>query len=168
MSVWLTEKEFQPTEAQSAGLTLNVAFLRDIKQDNRSILCQTDALCRALDSRRTTARQAVDKLTRYRDAVETCFALEEFYGYFQNAAVSNPAVSIRANDLCHEHEQLFLTLNQIVDLAEQIVYRECSPDITLREVHDSFRHFADQLHTHEQHEMELMMRMCNEELGVGD
>jgi hypothetical protein len=168
MSVWLTEKEYRQAGAQSAGLTLNVAFLRDIKQDNRSILCQTDALCQALSSRTTTPRQAVDQLTRYRDAMETCFALEEFYGYFKNAAVSNPAVSKRANDLRHEHEQLFMNLNQIVDLAEQIMYHECSSETTLREVRDAFRHFASQLQAHEQSEMELMMRMCNEELGVGD
>ena len=168
MSVWLTEKEFRQSGAQSTGVTLNVAFLRDIKDDNPSILSQTSHLCGEFSEGRVSPRQAVENLVQYRDALETYFALEEFYGYFKNAPVSNPVISTRANELRSEHERLFLILNRVVDLAEQIMYHECPSNTTLNEVSELFRNFAEQFQSHEQNEMELMMRLCNEELGVGD
>jgi hypothetical protein len=36
------------------------------------------------------------------------------------------------------------------------------------EVEDQFNRFRSELALHEQCEMELMMRLCNEDIGVGD
>ena len=168
MSVWLTEKEFRQSGAEAAGITLNVAFLREIKQDHLPIRELTSRINRTLSSSSVSPRQAADLLSDYRDGIETYFALEEFFGYFENAALTNPKLSGLAIGLQQEHESLFERLGHIIDLAEQIVYHECGPQTTLLEVADLFDNFACQFEHHEQQEMELMLRLCNEEFGVGD
>ena len=98
---------------------------------------------------------AVDQLVALQDVLETHFALEEFYGYFQNALVTNPALSPRAEAIRDEHQDLFLQLNQIVELAEQILYRECSSEITTDSVVKEFESFQSALERHEQAENEV-------------
>jgi hypothetical protein len=168
MSVWLTEREFRRSGAAACGVTINVPFLREIKQDNLPVRQQTQKLTRRLIDGKLNSREAVELLSQYRDGLETYFSLEEFYGYFKNAAATHPTISMHARELSAEHESLFLQLNSLIDLAEQIVYHECDQRTTLKEVADSFADFADQFESHEQREMELMMRLCNEDFGVGD
>ena len=98
----------------------------------------------------------------------TYFALEEFYGYFQNAEIVNPSVSRAADLLRNEHEVLFLELNDLIDSVEQIVYHESAPELTFDRVAENVESFLDSLQEHENQEMELVMRLFNEEIGVGD
>ena len=168
MTIWLTEKEFRQSGAEATGVTLNVAFLREIKEDNLPIREQTHKINKELSGKSIAPRHAMDVLLDYRDGIETYFALEEFFGYFDSAAVANPRISGIAAGLKTEHEELFLNLGYIIDLAEQIVYHECGPQITMLEVADLFDNFSSRLENHEQREMELMLRLCNEEFGVGD
>ncbi len=167
MGLWLTEREFRQGGAESTGVTLNVAFLRDIKQDTPSLQTQSSVIRHSLEGGSITPRLTVDLLTQYRDDLETYFALEEFYGYFSNAAVTNPTISSQAAKLRAEHVELFLNLNQVIELAEQILYHECSTEITLQQVAQRFDALAISFDAHEQREMELMMRLCNEEIGGG-
>ena len=118
MGLWLTEREFRQGGAESTGVTLNVAFLRDIKQDTPSLQTQSSVIQLSLDGGSISPRQTVDLLTQYRDDLETYFALEEFYGYFSNAAETNPTISSQAAKLRTEHVELFLNLNQVIELAE--------------------------------------------------
>lgn len=167
MSTWLTEKEFLQSGAIATGITLNVAFLQEIKQENVELrqLINSAAEKIALDSR-ISPREVMELLCQVREELETYFALEEFYGYFKHAAVTNPTVSACAARLQSEHEQLYLSFNDIVELAEQIVYRET--DAMMADLLDGLNQFRAQLDLHENCEMELMMRLCNEEIGVGD
>ncbi len=167
MSTWLTEKEFLQSGAIATGITLNVAFLQEIKQENVELrqLIESVAEKIALDSR-VSPREAMELLYQVREELETYFALEEFYGYFRHARVTNPVVSDCAARLQLEHEQLYLCFNDIVELAEQIVYRET--DAMMADLLDELNRFRGQLDLHENREMELMMRLCNEEFGVGD
>ena len=61
-----------------------------------------------------------------------------------------------------------MQFNDLVETSEQIVYHECSPEITVKQLAAKLDHFCMKLADHEQNEMELMMRMCNEDIGVGD
>ena len=164
MSTWLTETEFRQSDALASGVTINVAFLREIKEDHLSIRQKTEQIDRHL-KQGLSPREALDCLSDYRDSLETYFALEEFYGYFQQAAVLNPSVSQKATSLQSEHEELFLKLNRIVDLTEQIVYHESGPETTLVQVAEELDSFCIDLDQHEQAEMDLMMRLCNEDIG---
>ena len=167
MSVWLTEKEFRQSGAVATGITINVAFLQEIKQENVQLRQLIESVAKSLHREpRLSAHDLIELFYRVREELETYFALEEFYGYFDQAAINNPSVSTCARQLKTEHEQLFLSFNDIVELVEQIVYRETTA--TLDQVVHQFSRFRAQLDLHEQCEMELMLRLCNEDIGVGD
>ena len=167
MSTWLTEKEFRQSGAEATGVTLNVAFFKEIKQDNLPVREQARKIGQMFNSG-VSPKSALDILLDFQEELKTYFALEEFYGYFQNASIRNPTISTLATGLKAEHEDLFLQLAQIIDLNEQIVYQECSPTTSIVEVADLFETFTHSFESHEHQEMELMMRLCNEEFGVGD
>ncbi|MFK7767456.1 MAG: hypothetical protein AB8B55_09565 [Mariniblastus sp.] len=180
MSTWLSEKEFRQSGGESVGVTINVAFLQEIKTDFgfRDLLNKAHGQLTSIDSisinsenptEADTAKpqQVVNLLGDLRDELKTYFALEEFYGYFSKSSTNNPSVSQKAKRLQTEHEGLFLELNELVELAEQILYREMT-DVSLSSIAGRFKDFCNHFAHHEQNEMDLMMRLCNEELGVGD
>ena len=168
MSTWLTEKEYRQSGAQAVGMSVNVAFLDEIKSDFdfRSTLNRTYAQVNQQPD--LSPREISEQLGDLRDHLETYFAMEEFYGYFRQETIDNPAVSNKAKAITSEHETLYLQLSSVIDLAEQIVYRECSQDIGLSTVRRYFEDFCKALASHEQAEMQLMMQLCNEDLGGGD
>ena len=171
MSVWLSESEYRQSGATATGLTINVAFLQEIKEDIRlqDLIEQTrQHFLTAESTVRNRPIETARVLNDLRDELETYFALEEFYGYFQNAEVANPSVSHQADLLKNEHEVLFLELNELIDSVEQIIYHENSPDLTFDQIVNDFDHFVTALNHHEHKEMELVMRLFNEEIGVGD
>lgn len=165
MSIFLSEQEYRLSGAASVGVTLNQAFLREIKDDHLELRHLIQVARRKVASAESP-RDLLEPLQVLCDDLETYFALEEFYGYFSQAAVSNPWISSAAEGLRSEHERLFTRLVRIIDRLEAIVYRET--DDTLDVVQDAFERFACDFESHEQAEMDLMMRLCNEELGVGD
>ena len=172
MSLWLSESEYRQSGAAAVGLTLNVAFFQEIKEDNVEFRQLVDKVRlhfqNVKDSQKNRPVETSRLLAELRDELETYFALEEFYGYFQNAEVNNPSVCHKAGQLRSEHEVLFLELNQIVDSIEQIVYHECPTELAFETVAEEFRKFPAHLQRHEHKEMELVMRLFNEEIGVGD
>ena len=171
MSTWLSEKEFRQSGAESAGVTINVAFLQEIKSDFgfRDVLNEVYYKFRPTsDAERLSPRVAAELMESLRDELETYFALEEFYGYFEQSAVQNPCVNQKAAGLQSEHEALFLRISQMVEEIQQIVYHESGPELTLEKIADDLEDFCKALANHEQAEMDLMMRLCNEDFGVGD
>ena len=168
MSTWLTEKEYRQSGALSVGMTINVAFMDEIKSDFdfRSTLTRTYHLVNQTPD--PPPQSVVRWLIELRDQLETYFALEEFYGYFQQAEIENPVVDRKAKAKTSEHESLYLDLNQVVELAEQIVYHECDDEVNLALVRVALDGFCAGLAKHEEEEMELVMQLCNQEIGVGD
>lgn len=168
MTTWLTEKEYRQSGAIAVGMTINVAFLEEIKTDFdfRSTLNKVYA---HVNQRPDASPPEIARwLIELRDQLETYFALEEFYGYFEQDEVTNIRVSKKVAKKTEEHETLFLQLSAVIDVAEQIVYHECSGDLTIEEVRRLFDRFCEALADHEQDEMELIMQMFNEDVGVGD
>ncbi len=168
MTTWLTEKEYRQSGAIAVGMTINVAFLEEIKSDFdfRSTL---NKVYQQVNKRPDAPPPEIVRwLNELRDQLETYFALEEFYGYFEQDEVTNIRVSKMVAKKTQEHETLFLQLSEVVDVAEQIVYHECSSDLTIEEVRRLFDRFCEALADHEQDEMELIMQMFNEDVGVGD
>jgi hypothetical protein len=171
MSLFLTEQEFERDSAEAAAISINAAFLNDIKTDFRFRDVLNEVYYKfkpPVASEPLPPRLAAALLTDLRDALETYFSLEEFYGYFSDAAVNNPCVNNKANALKEQHRTLFLSLSEILDKAEQIVYREVGPEVTVEQLGDELETFCKSLAEHEEAEMELMMRSCNEDIGVGD
>jgi hypothetical protein len=73
-----------------------------------------------------------------------------------------------AGELAAEHSQLYLQFNEIVEVGEQIVYHECSGKVSVADLATLLDKFCYALAQHEQKEMELMMKTCNQDTGVGD
>ena len=167
MSVWLTETEFRQSGARDTGITINVAFLQEIKEENVQLRQLIDSVAASFYLYPKLKPQVMMELFyRVQEELETYFTLEEFLGYFNQAKTSNPSVSNCSSKLISEHEQLFLQFNDVIELVEQIVYQETA--VTMDEVEEQFNRFRSALALHEQCEMELMMRLCNEDIGVGD
>ena len=169
---WLSEKEFHQGGAKALGVTINVAFLQEIKADYSFRELLTDTYFRLSNPDAdgwVEPHRAAQLLGDLRDELETYFALEEFFGYFDDAETSNPAVALAADDLRQEHTELFKQLNDLVEWALQIAYQEVSgPEDTIGNVFAGLESFCKCLAQHEQAEMDLMMRLCNDEIGVGD
>ena len=165
---WLSEQEYRLSGAEATGFTFNVAFLLEIKSDFgfRDLLKQVRSrLCSKSTADLLTARQAADLLSDLRDELETYFALEEFYGYFKHADIDNPPVSKKASRLKSEHETLYLELSHVIEMAQQLVYGECGPEVTVESVSQIFKRFYTNLMRHEEAEMNLVMALCNEDFG---
>lgn len=150
-------------------LTLNAAFLSEIKQDNIQFRQLIDSIADALNvEAKVRPRVLAELLERLRDEMDSHFALEEFYGYFDSAALVNPQVNSKATMLREQHVDLSVELNGLLEETERIVYQERPQGRSLDEIIDAFLDFHRAFMSHEDQEMELMMRLANEEIGVGD
>lgn len=171
MNSWISEHEYRESSEQIslAGLTLNVAFLHEIKQDSNepeeSIVRIGNFLNQQIF---LNLRLVVDQLSRLRDELKAYFALEEFYGYFESARETNPKVCTHAEGLRRQHETLFLEVCELVEMAEAAFYNETAEAEIQPAITAGFQAFVQNFRCHEQEELELMMRLCNEDIGVGD
>ena len=169
MSIWLTESDLREDVAGLQQLTLNVAFLADIKEDSVRPRELIEIVQTRLDAHRPEAiRRLAEDLGQLRDELETHFALEEFYGYFESAELSHPQISSRADRLKSQHEVLFLDLCELVELADGASYGETDPRKSIPAIQAGFEKFVQEFNRHEQEEHDLMMRLCNDEIGEGD
>ncbi len=173
MSSWLTEQDLRHQHGEAAswpGLTLNVAFLQEIKQDveQPAAIIETLRLQLATKGTKVPLAELVSLLEHLRDELETYFALEEFYGYFQAAQLIHPHVSNCAHQLQSQHEAIYMEVCHLVELAHRVLYREVSSARVLPTIVEGFQTFVQRFQAHEQQESELMMRLCNDEIGVGD
>ncbi|MDG2013496.1 MAG: hypothetical protein P8J33_08325 [Pirellulaceae bacterium] len=172
MSSWLTERDVRDTRGgmtRLQGVTLNVAFLNDIKQGTKKpeeLIRDIRALL--VNQLSLDSAALVNQMHALRDELETYFALEEFYGYFKSAHLIQPTVSRRAESLQTQHEQIYLEICSIIDLAEGLLYREIELRPTLPILVSRFSTFTQTFLQHEQEEFDLMMQLCNQEIGVGD
>ena len=161
MSSWLTEQDFRDLRGEATawpGLTLNVAFLQDIKQDTEKpdeIIHDIKALL--ADGLSIDPAQLANQLSRLRDELET-----------YSAKLIQPQVSTRAETLQSQHEQIYLDVCELIELAECALYREKSLEKALPAIIAGFHSFVENFNCHEQEEFDLMMQLCNQDIGVGD
>ena len=170
MNSWLTEQDLRDSREDVKtwpGLTLNVAFLNDIKQDTEKPDELIGELKRLLmRSEFGEPSRLVFLLSRLRDELETYFALEEFYGYFDSAKTSHSRISLQAEGLQSQHETIYLEVCELVEMAESALYREKPIEQSWPAIVAGFHSFVQNFHSHEQQEQELMMQLCNDDLGV--
>lgn len=151
-------------------IAINAAFLQDIKQDNRDLrelLTQGVELFSPERPQPATPASVVEYLERLRDQLALHFALEEAYGYFEEAVDVAPMLSGRADKLRQEHAELFQSVCGLLDAGERLRYHE-SPHGSLRELAQDFLQFHRRLARHERLENELILDSLADETGVGD
>jgi len=151
-------------------VSVNAAFLQEIKEDNQQLRTLLDSALDLVSSRRR-ARVATDQLTgtlgQLRDQLAMHFALEEAFGYFEDAIEVAPRLSEWADDLRAEHGTLFLNLCSLVERVERICYGRTAVRLP-RRVALEFEMFYDVLKEHEDNENALILEALDEDIGVGD
>ncbi len=158
------------TRAATRTVTVNAAFLQEIKQVNEELwqrLADVRYACSRPISMKQQCRQLVESLFELRDQVALHFALEEAYGYFEDPLYVEPRLCQRVAGLRDEHRKLFRQLTGIVDRAEQLFYDGQLATLATH-VPPRVEAFYDQLLRHEDRENELIHEAMNVDIGVGD
>jgi Hemerythrin HHE cation binding domain len=151
-------------------LTINAAFLQEIKDDNRELRHLLEG-CAALLARPDPVGVDLKRLAKVlgslRDQLAMHFALEEAYGYFDDAIDVAPRLSRLATLLKAQHPTLFLELCGIVEQSEQLMYHETASSAA-EGLAREFAEFQARFLEHEAEENALIMQEVNEEIGGGD
>jgi predicted ATPase len=152
----------------SKTITINAAFLQEIKEDHREL---REVLVRVKEhltqnSLASSTRPLLEMLHSLRDRLAMHFALEEAYGYYEDAISVAPQLSSRAEQLRGEHTHLFLQVQQLVEDAEQVLYHETNPK-QLNGMPAKFGEFMAQFETHEHRECALIHEAYERDLGTG-
>ena len=164
----------------TGSLTFNPAFLREIKEDDRHLNGLLAAL-RDLTGDKAPPRRCriIELLGELRDQLAFHFALEEAFGYFEDAVDVAPRVAERADELRAEHCELFEFIREIAEEAEQWRLHQAQPNgrsevgphggamgaRPFRRVLLRFRQFDQRLQLHEQQEGELVTEALETDIG---
>ena len=108
-------------------MTVNAAFLQDLKDDNihlRELLAAVHEALSNPTGRPIRSGVLAELLGRLRDQLATHFSLEEFFGYFDEAVDVAPRLSVQADILRTQHQTLFSEICDIVEDAEGLAYQE--------------------------------------------
>ena len=151
-------------------LTVNAAFLQEIKKDNRDLrqllASVADRCCRP-SGPGIASRPLVEQLWKLRDQLALHFALEDAYGYFENALLESPRLNGEAEKLHAEHDVFFLEICELVEAAEELLYCErhapSHSSISVR-----YLEFHSRLERHEREENLLILAAFDDDIGVGD
>ena len=151
-------------------LTINPAFLQEIKEDDREfrqLLCQAVETFGPAHLSVVEAKRIVDLLGRLRDQLALHFTLEEAYGYFEDAIDTAPRLSEQAESLRNQHQDLFADFCAVIETAEQLLYDE-THDHLRSKIARMFHNFRADLQLHEAREHDLIMAAFNDDIGCGD
>ena len=155
------------TTTIASTLTINAAFLEEIKDSNVTLwrrLAKLRDTCECHEVRPVVLHRLVGLLNEIRDLLALQFALEESYGYQEVPALASARELAKASHLNRPHtlEQirgqhcaLYLTINDLAELAEELQYRgfvTVKVDDLVRQV----RQFDLQLQDHERAERHML------------
>lgn len=155
----------------TSTVSVNPAFLQEFKEDNhelRQLLHHSTAMLSRPRGMRVEARRLVELLEKLRDQLAMHFALEEFYGYFDEELSENPRLGHRADELRSQHAPLFLELCDLAEVAQELMYESHLQGSGLRQIARRFAAFRQQFQRHEEDENALILAAFDEEMGSGD
>ncbi|MEC8337022.1 MAG: hemerythrin domain-containing protein, partial [Planctomycetota bacterium] len=98
------------TAVLTRTLTVNAAFLAEIKEDNyrlRELLSEGAEDAANGNLRRISARERAELYIAIRDQLGLHFALEDAYGYFHDAIEDKPWLTKNAKALQGQHDIIF-------------------------------------------------------------
>ena len=154
----------------SGTLTVNPAFLAEIKRDHRQLPAVLNRTTTLISQMTVTGGQPaglVELLEEVRGRLSSHFALEEAFGYFDDAVTVAPRLSEKAAALRQEHEFFLQEACRICGLARELLDDEnwlrC-----LQNVAEVFHRFRERFEGHEAGENELIVQAFNDDIGVGD
>ena len=106
----------------TSTVTINAAFLQEIKEVNRDLwklLEDTRQACSDPTNIREQARGTVELLENLRDQLALHFSLEEAYGYFNQPVHVEPRLSELASTLRGEHQNLYAMIRDLVEEVDE-------------------------------------------------
>jgi len=155
-------------------VTINAAFLREIKEDNQELRSQLADLHRRFRQplEPDECRPMIDRLYPLLDVLAMHFALEEAYGYFDDPLDVAPQFSDRVNRLRQQHQELYVALRNLIDWAEKLYaakrQRRFVQPLLQNSLGPRFLSFERRLRRHESEETALICEAYATDLGVGD
>lgn len=154
---------------ETATLAINPAFLQEIKEDHRELSQLLARMDRDFvpHAHVVSRREVAEWFHALQDRLAMHFALEEAYGYFEDALASAPWLSAKATSLRNEHADLFAQVTQLVELAECGLYHEAGEERYLR-LAQGFRQFLAAFKRHEQAECGMIQAAYAQDMGCGD
>lgn len=155
--------------SQSTGrLAVNAAFLQEIKDDNRQLKTLWDQLLPMVSHHETAKNHWPELLAGFaelRDQLALHFALEEAYGYFDDAVDIAPHLSATAELLKGQHTNLFSQIRDLADMIQELNPETAAP---IKKMIRRFERFQTDFENHEESELKLILQSFDDDLGVGD
>ena len=149
-------------------LAVNAAFLKDIKddsQDLKMLLNQVKPITRHQQTAANHWPELIVLMSDLRDQLALHFSLEEAYGYFDDAVVSSPELSVTAEALRSEHPFLFAAIRDLADEVSEVCSDRPEQVNRFIQQYDSFQRMFEK---HEEDELELILESLDDDLGTGD
>lgn len=158
------------TAIETKAVTVNAAFLQEIKEVNQELwraLADVRRMCESPATIDSGPRRFYALVEALRDHLALHFALEEAYGYFDDPIDVAPRLCQQANQLRSEHRDLYLMIVELSEASELMSQPGRSIGNVLAIV-KQFQAFDQRLQRHESLENELIMQEYGDDIGVGD
>jgi hypothetical protein len=156
------------TRVQTRGLSINAAFLKDIKDDSRDLKLLFDQIEPLANHAQTAVNhwpELISLFANLRDQLALHFSLEEAYGYFDDALDAAPQLSVNAECLRGQHSNLYQRISELAERALEIP----SDRIELvTNFIDQLNEFSRAFAMHEEAELKLILQAMDDDIGVGD
>jgi len=157
-------------ENRTVTLTINAAFLQEIKEVNGELwdlFDEVKRICGSAHSVQSHGRRLVDMLAELRDQLAMHFALEEAYGYFEDPLRVAPRLNLAAVTLREEHQVLYAMIRDLADEVDGL-HRKRKLASSGSRVAGRFREYYDRFQRHENRENELILEAYDSDIGTGD
>lgn len=158
----------ETTDSRTRRLTVNAAFLKDIKDDNHDLKEILDQIAPLSEHPQTAVNhwtELVELLESLCDQLALHFSLEEAYGYFDDAVNHAPQLTACAELLRSQHAKLFQTIRGLADKSADVKTENIEHVGKFLNAYQSFR---QEFATHEEAELKLILDALDDDIGVGD
>ncbi len=163
-----TSAEFRSHATRTRRLSINAAFLKDIKDDNRELKSLLDRIYPLTEHPQIAVNhwpEMVLLMGELRDQLALHFSLEEAFGYFEQAIETAPQLSLMAEQLRGEHATIFERCRELADQIHE-VDSDRAEKVAGFLVH--FHRFRHSFEHHEEAEVKLIVESLNDDIGAGD
>lgn len=155
---------------QTSSVTINSAFLQEIKDVNQQLwdlIDEVRQLCKSELRNQWDCYRLCSRFELLRDQLATHFSLEEAYGYFDDPVSVAPRLSERVERLRQEHCTLYFRLAELVEFVQRLNQRR-RLRYGISRVDLEFGGFYQDLLRHEDDECCLILEAYDDDVGVGD
>ena len=156
-------------ERKYSALTINAAFLQEVKEVNQdlwAVLEEIRGLCTTRE-RCAEHRRWVNLIADLRDHLALHFALEEAFGYFERPARRGAGTESGGHPVAEEHKSLYAIVR---DLADDVDAEDRAGTLVRHapRLAERFNAYYDSLQRHEMEENELILSIYDRDSGTVD